>query len=107
MRALWERRGPHVACTAGDLQWRMNRNDLVRPDDIRLWATDDGELRITLDPSLAAGLLDGLDYLEHFPYECTEQTVSRFLPNLFTMQALEAAGVEDSELQQQLDEQLV
>ncbi len=44
VRALWERRGPHVACTAGDLQWRMNRNNLVRPDDIRLWATDDGEL---------------------------------------------------------------
>jgi uncharacterized protein YfaS (alpha-2-macroglobulin family) len=69
-------------------------------------ATDDGELAITLDPSLAAGLLEGLDYLEHFPYECTEQTVSRFLPNLFTVRALEVAGSPDDELAARLDEQI-
>jgi uncharacterized protein YfaS (alpha-2-macroglobulin family) len=69
-------------------------------------ATDDGELRITLDPSLAAGLLDGLDYLEHFPYECTEQTVSRFLPNLFTVRALDVAGNPDDELAARLDAQV-
>ena len=55
-------------------------------------ATDDGELRVTVDPSLAAGLVGGLTYLEHFPYECTEQTVSRFLPNLFTVEALRELG---------------
>ena len=51
-----------------------------------------GELTIQLDPSLAAGMRDGLDYLEHFPYECTEQTVSRFLPNVLTYRALQATG---------------
>ena len=50
---------------------------------------------MTLDPSLASGLVDGLTYLEHFPYECTEQTVSRFLPNLFTVQALRELGIDD------------
>ena len=40
-----------------------------------------GELSIQLDHSLAAGMRDGLKYLEHYPYECTEQTLSRFLPN--------------------------
>lgn len=69
-------------------------------------ATDDGELRITLDPSLAAGLTEGLTYLEHYPYECTEQTVSRFLPNLFTLQALNTLGIEDGGLQTQLDSQM-
>ncbi len=69
-------------------------------------ATDDGELRVTVDPSLAAGLVGGLTYLEHFPYECTEQTVSRFLPNVFTVQALRELGIDDNELEAQLSYQL-
>ena len=43
-----------------------------------------GELDVKLEPSLAAGMLGGLTYLEHYPYECTEQTMSRFLPNVVT-----------------------
>jgi uncharacterized protein YfaS (alpha-2-macroglobulin family) len=62
-------------------------------------ATDDGELSVTLDPSLGAGLLQGLDYLEHFPYECNEQTVSRFLPNLFTVRALQELDISDPDLE--------
>ena len=58
-------------------------------------ATDDGELTVTLDPSLAAGMIDGLTYLEHYPYECNEQTVSRFLPNLFTVAALRELDLSD------------
>ena len=45
-----------------------------------------GELTIQVSPSLAAGMTDGLNYLEHFPYECIEQTISRFLPNVITTQ---------------------
>ncbi len=69
-------------------------------------ATQDGGLRITLDPSLAAGLVDGLTYLEHFPYECNEQTVSRFLPNLFSVRALRNLGIDDNQLEAQLSYQL-
>ena len=61
-----------------------------------------GELSIQLDPSLAAGMRDGLDYLEHFEYECTEQTVSRFLPNVLTYRALRDLGVSDPELEAKL-----
>ena len=45
---------------------------------------------------------DGLDYLEHFEYECTEQTVSRFLPNVLTYRALRDLGVSDPELEAKL-----
>jgi hypothetical protein len=69
-------------------------------------ATDDGELMVTLDPSLAYGLIDGLTYLQHYPYECNEQTVSRFLPNLFTMRALEELAIDDPFLAQQLSYQV-
>jgi hypothetical protein len=48
-----------------------------------------GELTVQVDPSLAAGTVEGLDYLRHFPYECTEQTVSRFLPNVMTYRAFQ------------------
>ncbi len=69
-------------------------------------ATDNGDLTVTLEPSLAAGMRDGLSYLEHFEYECNEQTVSRFLPNLFTVRALNELGIENNELAQQLNFQL-
>ncbi len=39
-----------------------------------------GELVVSVAPSLAAGTVDGIRYVQEFPYECTEQTVSRFLP---------------------------
>ncbi len=69
-------------------------------------ATDDGELSVTLDPSLGAGLLEGLRYLEHFPYECNEQTVSRFLPNLFTVRALQELNISDPDLERSLSYQI-
>lgn len=66
-------------------------------------ATDEGELEVTIEPSLAAGMIDGLDYLASYPYECTEQTVSSFLPNLFTARALQQLDIADSELAANLD----
>ncbi len=69
-------------------------------------ATDDGELSVTLDPSLGAGILEGLGFLRHYPYECNEQTVSRFLPNLFTVRALNELNISDPALEGQLSYQL-
>lgn len=63
-----------------------------------------GELIVRLEASLAAGMAGGLTYLEHYPYECTEQTVSRFLPNVASYEALKklsalpSAGQADLEL---------
>ncbi len=65
-----------------------------------------GELRIQVSPSLAAGMTDSLTYLEHFPYECVEQTISRFLPNVITTHALKAAGFQDKTLETSLSEQV-
>ena len=65
-----------------------------------------GELVVKLEPSLAAGMLGSLDYLEHYPYECTEQTVSRFLPNVVTFQALQKLGISRPELATPLAQQV-
>ncbi|MBI4499275.1 MAG: alpha-2-macroglobulin, partial [Chloroflexi bacterium] len=54
-----------------------------------------GELTITAEPSLAAGMAAGLDYLKEYPFECTETTVSRFLPRLAAARAITKLGLPD------------
>ncbi len=70
------------------------------------WQSTQGSLDISLSPSLAAGVTDSLDYLENFPYNCLEQTISRFLPNVLSTQALKAAGLSDPKLEANLEEQV-
>jgi alpha-2-macroglobulin len=45
-------------------------------------------LRIDVAPSVAGTLFGALDYLTSYPYGCTEQTMSSFLPNVIVTQAL-------------------
>jgi len=45
-------------------------------------------MRIEASPSIAGTLFGALDYLTSFPYGCTEQTMSSFLPNVIVAQAL-------------------
>jgi alpha-2-macroglobulin len=46
-------------------------------------------LRIEASPSVAGTLFGALDYLTGYPYGCTEQTMSSFLPNVIVTQALQ------------------
>ena len=50
-------------------------------------------LRLSASPSIAGTLFGALDYLTSFPYGCTEQTMSSFLPDLLVSQALSKLGV--------------
>jgi hypothetical protein len=93
---------PEVVATSGAVPTE-GRVEAIRLPSA---ATDNGELRVVLEPSLAAGMLDGLRYLEHYPYECNEQTVSRFLPNLFTVQALRKLEIKNAALENALSYQL-
>jgi hypothetical protein len=68
--------------------------------------TTSGQINLNLSHSLSAGVSDGLSYLEHFEYECIEQTISRFLPNVVSYQALYMSGVTDQELQAKLTQQV-
>src|SRR2546425_10603098 len=45
-------------------------------------------MRIEASSSIAGALFGALDYLTSFPYGCTEQTMSSFLPNVVVAQAL-------------------
>jgi alpha-2-macroglobulin len=65
-----------------------------------------GNLKVELAPSLGAAMVSALEALEHFPYEFTEQTVSRFLPNLQTFQVLKEFGLSTPALQTRLERTL-
>lgn len=68
--------------------------------------SSEGELTIRVSPSLAASMTDSLNYLKNYPYDCMEQTISSFLPNVLTTQAMQAAGLSDPELEAKLKEQV-
>jgi alpha-2-macroglobulin len=51
------------------------------------------ELELTLAPSLGSALLEALPYLIEYPYGCTEQTMSRFMPAVVVARTLKEAGV--------------
>ncbi|RJP50592.1 MAG: hypothetical protein C4583_10305 [Anaerolineaceae bacterium] len=63
-------------------------------------------VNVELSPSLAASMVDGLQALDDFEYLCMEQTVSRILPNLAALRALELAGQPSKELRDKLDKQV-
>jgi len=45
-------------------------------------------LRVEVAPSIASTLFGALDYLTGYPYGCTEQTMSQFLPTVIVAQTL-------------------
>ncbi len=45
-------------------------------------------LKIEVTPSVAGTLFGALDYLTSYPYGCTEQTMSSFLPNVIVTKAI-------------------
>jgi uncharacterized protein YfaS (alpha-2-macroglobulin family) len=51
-------------------------------------------LTVQVAPSLAVTMLDALPYLIDYPYGCTEQTMSRFLPAAITAKTLRDLGLD-------------
>jgi len=79
---------PSVAGTSGELPpGGGTRIEIVELPELA--STSLGGLRVTVEPSLVAGLGDALTYLRDYPYACIEQTVSRFYPELVVVRALE------------------
>ncbi len=56
-------------------------------------ASGSGRLTIRVTPSIVGALLGASDYLIGYPYGCTEQTMSRFLPDLLVERAIKSGGL--------------
>ncbi|HAB15521.1 MAG TPA: alpha-2-macroglobulin, partial [Verrucomicrobiales bacterium] len=52
------------------------------------------DFTVTVTPSLAVAMLDALPYLADYPYGCTEQTLSRFLPAVVVRKTLRDLGLD-------------
>ncbi len=65
----------------------------VRMDIPRERKTESTALTVQIAPSMAVTMLDALPYLIDYPYGCTEQTMSRFLPAAITAKTLGDLGV--------------
>src|SRR6478672_995772 len=63
-------------------------------------------ITVSLAPSLAGSLLGALDFLTDYPYGCTEQTLSSFLPNLLVTRSLSELKLLPTERLSALDKQV-
>lgn len=52
------------------------------------------DLTVQIAPSLAVTMLDALPYLLEYPYGCTEQTMSRFLPAAMVARTVRKLGLD-------------
>ncbi len=62
------------------------------------------KLNVSATPSLLSAVTPALEFLLGYPYGCTEQTMSRFLPALLARQALGAGTLPDDVTASQLNE---
>ncbi len=88
-----------VVATAG--QVRAGETEVTEqiklPDEVD---PSQGELKVELNPSLAAAVVDSLTWLRAFPYDCSEQTTSKFLPNAATYLALDKLDLRGDRLEE-------
>ena len=71
-------------------------------------ATEPGtrKLSVSLTPSIAGSVFAALDYLTSYPYGCTEQTMSSFLPDVLVAEAMKKLGVKSNIDTQTLNKQV-
>ena len=63
-------------------------------------------IRVSLASSLAGPLLGALDFLTGYPYGCTEQTLSSFVPDVLVLKALDQLKIAPTERMKSLDRQV-
>jgi uncharacterized protein YfaS (alpha-2-macroglobulin family) len=65
------------------------------------------DLQIELSPSTTGAIFGALEYLTSYPYGCTEQTMSSFLPDVIVGDAIKQLGLEpamdETELKKKID----
>jgi len=63
---------------------------------------DAGRLTVRITPSIVNSLVGALKYLIGYPYGCTEQTMSRFLPDILVQRVLRLSGTRDAKMEAEL-----
>ena len=61
---------------------------------------DESHFELRYSPSLAGAIVDALPYLIDYPYGCTEQTLSRFIPTVIVQNSLIRSGLDLDSIRQ-------
>jgi uncharacterized protein YfaS (alpha-2-macroglobulin family) len=78
---------------------KVRGNDItVKLDIPKERKSESTSLTVQVTPSLAVTMLDALPYLIDYPYGCTEQTMSRFLPAVITAKTLRDLGLQPEDV---------
>lgn len=89
-----------ITAFAGEVTDKNPETEVVRLDPKAV--PELSRLTVHVTPSIAGSLIGATDYLIGFPYGCTEQTMSRFLPDLMVERVLKMHGMSDVKRQEQL-----
>ncbi|MBK7643937.1 MAG: alpha-2-macroglobulin [Planctomycetes bacterium] len=74
--------------------WKLGHGSLIASLDVPAARTKAStRFLVQVTPSLAVTMLDALPYLVQYPYGCTEQTMSRFLPTAIVAKTLRERGL--------------
>ena len=83
----------------------VSKSGKVRGNNIRIKLdipkerkNESTQLTVQVTPSMAVTMLDALPYLIDYPYGCTEQTMSRFLPAAITARTMKDLGLEPEDI---------
>jgi len=81
-------------------------SDTVQPIEFPAAEAGARKLTVGIAPSIAGTIFAALDYLTSYPYGCTEQTMSSFLPDVLVANALQRLGVRSNIDPQVLNKQV-
>ncbi|HRI42792.1 MAG TPA: alpha-2-macroglobulin family protein [Fimbriimonadaceae bacterium] len=91
--------------THGRLNVRFDAGELgsrATLEVTRLPGAVEGEVRLELMPSIGSAFLSSLDELVDYPYGCTEQTMSRFMPAVVVARTLRDLGLPRPDLEKKI-----
>ncbi|HMA35603.1 MAG TPA: Ig-like domain-containing protein [Chloroflexia bacterium] len=81
---------PEAVATSGEVSGTRADESVFLPYSLNPLL---GELVVQVSPSLAAATVDSIVYVKEYPYESTDETVSRFLPLVVLEQVYEEQGL--------------
>ena len=101
---VYRYQAPETVGSSGEVDAAAVRTELIHlPDGVDV---SQANLKVELEPSLAAGMTKGFNFLDTYPYDSTEVDISRFLPDVALLKALKSSGQTDAGLQSSLEKQL-
>lgn len=87
---------PVVSYLTGDLR------DQAVLQVSRLPNSSDGAVKLSVTPTIASAMVEALPDLVDYPYGCTEQTMSRFMPAVIVGKAMRDLGLPMPELERKI-----